>query len=87
MKVVFEPTEANFDFVVELAVRPFVRPTSDGARGWRRDAGMSAARPFVACRYRATPRLAGNRHRTRISPTTLELFYMKLFFVAPFTAA
>ena len=33
------------------------------------------------------PRLAGNRHRTRISPTTLELFYMKLFFVAPFTAA
>ena len=89
VKVVFEPTEANFDFVVELAVRPFVRPTSvDGARGRRRRvAGMSAARPIVACRYRSTPRLAGNRHRTRISPTTLELFYMKLFFVAPFTAA
>ena len=50
MKVVFEPTEANFDFAVELAVRPFVRPTSvDGARGRRRVAGMSAARPIVAC--------------------------------------
>ena len=59
VKVVFEPTEANFDFAVELAVRPFVRPTSvDGARGWRRVAGMSAARPIVACRYRASPATA-----------------------------
>ena len=50
VKVVFEPTEANFDFAVELAVRPFVRPTSvDGARGRRRIAGMSAARPIAAC--------------------------------------
>ena len=54
VKVVFEPTEANFDFAVELAVRPFVRPTSvDGARGRRLVAGMSAARPNVACQQPA----------------------------------
>ena len=84
MKVVFEPTEANFDFVVDVG--PSVRRFVDGGVRCRAAAASLCRRLLPRCRLMPAAADAGTRRAT--APASLHytalLYYMKLFIVAPF---